>query len=730
MKHIFKLLKKYSFLIIFVFVLLFMQAMFDLSLPEYTSKIVDIGIQQGGIESVVPNVITESEYNKLLLLVIDKEEVTKNYELITKDSKYLDSYPLLQEENLYLLKDISKSERKKLEDVITLPIIITYNLNSGNIDANQLFGGNIDSNLTVFQIIGSMTEEQRIDFISKLNATYSTQNVSLMNQTAIMYTKAEYQKIGINVEKIQVNYIIISGLKMLGLSLLSMAIAILTTFLSSKIAAEFGKSLRSKVVSKVMTYSNKEFESFSSASLITRSTNDIQQTQMLIVMLLRIVLFAPVLGLGALTKVTGSEMSWVIGLAILIILSLVIILFSITMPKFNKVQKLVDKVNLVAREMLTGVSVIRAFGNEKYEEKKFDEANTDLTKVNLFVNKVMTIMMPTMFFIMNATTVLIVWVGAGKIDSGTIQVGTLMAFITYTMQIIMSFLMLSMVSIMVPRALVSVKRIGEVLDKDSSIKQIDKPEKFDKNKKGVIEFKDVYFRYPDAEEDVLQNISFKALPGTTTAFIGSTGSGKSTLINLIMRFFDVTGGKILVDGVNIKNADIKQLRSKIGYVPQKGILFTGDIASNISFGKNVNSQELEKAARISQSLEFIKNTGEEYKTKISQGGTNVSGGQRQRLSIARAIAINPDIYIFDDSFSALDYKTDVKLRTALSKEIKNATILIVAQRISTVINADQIIVLDKGQIVGIGKHSELLKDCEVYKEISLSQLSKEELENE
>lgn len=733
MKHILKVLKKYSFLIIFVFILLFFQAMFDLSLPDYTSKIVNIGIEQGGIESSVPDVITEEEYNKLLLFLSNdnKNIINNDYELITKNnSEYLDKYSLLESQNLYLLKDINKEEKANLENIITLPIILTYSFENNNIDLKQVFGGNMPDNLSAFQLISMMNEEQHTNFINKLNEKYSSENISLMSQGATIYVKAEYQKIGIDVNHLQVMYILIIGLKMLILALLSMIIAIITTYISSKLAANFSRDLRSKVVNKIMTYSNTEFESFSTASLITRSTNDIQQIQMLIVMLLRIVLYAPILGLGALTKVSGSQMSWVIGLAILIILSIVIILFALAMPKFNKVQKLIDRINLVSREILSGISVIRAFGNEKYEEKKFDIANKDLTKVNLFVNRLMTIMMPTMFFVMNGITVLIVWVGASKIDSGTIQVGTLMAFITYTMQIIMSFLMISMVSIMVPRAFISVKRIEEVLNKDSSIKEIKDSKKFDENKKGIIEFKDVYFRYPDAEEDVLQNINFKATPGKITAFIGSTGSGKSTLINLIPRFFDVTGGKILIDGINIKEADIKELRSKIGYVPQKGMLFSGTIESNISFGKELDKEKLEKISQISQSLEFIDNMKDKYDSEISQGGTNVSGGQRQRLSIARAIAINPDIYIFDDSFSALDYKTDVKLRKALSKETKNATILIVAQRISTIINADQIIVLDKGSIVGIGTHKELMKSCEVYKEIALSQLSKEELANE
>ena len=729
MKHVLKILKKYSLYILLIFILLFMQANCDLTLPEYTSDIVNIGIQQSGIESPVPEVITEEEYNKLLLFMDSesKEKVNNSYTLITKDnSEYLSEYPLLSEENLYILKDTEND----LRNIITLPMIMVYSTSQDSFDPNSL-GMNIPEGMSIYDVLNNMDEQQHDEFIDKISENYSEDTVSLLEQTAIVYLKNEYTKIGLDVEGMQIGYIATTGLKMLGLALLSMVLTIITVFLSSRVAAFFSRDLRSKVVNKVMTYSNTEFESFSTASLITRSTNDIQQIQMLIVMLLRIVFFAPIMGIGALAKVSGNDMSWIIALAVVTIIGFVIVLFGLAMPKFNKVQKLIDKVNLVSREILSGIPVIRAFGTEKHEEKRFDEANKDLTKVNLFVNRVMTIMMPSMMFIMNGVSILIVWVGASKIDAGTIQVGTLMAFITYTMQIIMSFLMISMVSIMVPRAFVSLKRIGEVLDKDTSIKQIDKPLKFNDQLKGVVEFKDVYFRYPDAEEDVLQNISFKANPGTTTAFIGSTGSGKSTLINLIPRFFDVTGGKILIDGIDIKKANIEELRSKIGYVPQKGMLFSGTIESNIAFGLNkLDKEKIKKAAEISQSLEFIDNKKDKFKTEISQGGTNVSGGQRQRLAIARAIAIDPEIYIFDDSFSALDYKTDAKLRKELAKYTKKSTIFIVAQRISTVMQADQIIVLDKGHVVGIGTHKELLKSCEIYQEIAYSQLSKEELEDE
>ena len=731
MKHVLSILKKYSLYIILVLILLFMQANCDLTLPEYTSDIVNIGIQQSGISSPVPEVITEEEYNKLLLFMNSesKDKVNNSYTLISKNNnEYIDDYPLLSEQNLYILND--NVDKNDLKSIVTLPMIMVFNTSSESFDSTTM-GLQIPDGMSIYDFLSVMDLNQHDNFINKLNENYSDDKVSLLEQTAIVYLKNEYTKIGLDVEGMQLSYIAKTGLKMLGLALASMALTIASVFLTSRIAAFFSRDLRSKVVNKVMTYSNKEFESFSTASLITRSTNDIQQIQMLIVMLMRIVFFAPIMGIGALAKVSGNDMSWIIALAVVTIIGFVIILFGLAMPKFNKVQKLIDKVNLVSREILSGIPVIRAFGTEKHEEKRFDEANKSLMKVNLFVNRVMTIMMPSMMFIMNGVSVLIVWVGASKIDAGSIQVGTLIAFITYTMQIIMSFLMISMVSIMVPRAFVSLRRIGEVLDKDSSIKQIEKPLKFNSELKGFVEFKDVYFRYPDAEEDVLQNISFKATPGTTTAFIGSTGSGKSTLINLIPRFFDVTGGKILIDGVDIRKVELEKLRDKIGYVPQKGILFSGTIESNIGFGLDkLDKDKIKKAAEVSQSLEFIDNKNDKFKSEISQGGTNVSGGQRQRLAIARAIAIDPEIYIFDDSFSALDYKTDAKLRKELAKYTKQATIFIVAQRISTVMQADQIIVLDKGHIVGIGNHKELLKSCDVYKEIAYSQLSKEELENE
>ena len=731
MKHILKTLRKYTCQILLVIFLLFLQASCNLELPNYTSKIVDVGIQQGGIEDNVLEVIRESEYNKLMLFLDDNEKntVDNNYTKINKnDSKYIDDYSVLANESVYVLKDgIDKDTKDKLNTILNYPIIMLQLLESNNDSLNSLFGDN--SNITDLDL-NSLTPEDLQMIISMSKEKISELEPSILEQYAINYVKNEYIAVGIDLESHQINYIIKTGLIMLGFSLVAMVLTISSTYLSTRIATNFSRDLRSKVTNKVMSFSAKEFEDFSTASLITRTTNDVQQVQMLTVMCLRMVIYAPIMGIGAFVKVSGSSMAWVIGLAIAMIFSLVVVMFTLALPKFNLVQKLLDKINLVAREILTGTPVIRAFGNEKYEEKRFDKANMDLTKTNLFVNRIMSLMMPTMMFIMNGVSILIIWVGSSKVDMGTMQVGSLIAFITYTIEIIMAFLMISIISIMIPRSFVSVKRIGEVLNKEVSIKNKEKTIKFPKNETGTIEFKDVYFRYPDAEEDVLQNISFKATKGTTTAFIGSTGSGKSTLVNLIPRLYDVTGGKILIDGVNIKDADLKELRHKIGFVPQKGILFSGTIKSNIGFGKNrITEEELEKSAKISQSLEFINEKEDKFESIISQGGTNVSGGQRQRLSIARAIAVNPEIYIFDDSFSALDYKTDAKLRKELNKNTKDSTILIVAQRISTVMKADQIIVLDNGKIVGIGKHEELMKNCDVYKEIALSQLSKEELAN-
>ncbi len=735
MKQIGSILKKFTFPIICVIALLWVQATCDLSLPDYTANIINIGIQEKGIDSPIPNVLRSEVYSTVLSLANDPEKIKsiydeKTYENLSEKEKkkYEKKYPIIQTEKIYLRKNLTKEEKENLSDEFSYLMMLIEMIDSNNSQlVNKLNLPTIEgkSSLEVFNLLEINIKKE---ILSSFKETMKNYESSMLNQLAIESIKQEYTKIGINLDNLQMEYIFHNGLIMIGIAALIMIVAILIGFLASRTAAKFAYLLRNKVVEKIMSFSNSEFDEFSTASLITRSTNDIQQIQMLFVMLLRVVVYSPILGIGALLKVMGNSMNWVIALAIGLIMLIVLFLFAFAMPKFKLVQKLVDKLNLVSREILTGIPVIRAFSTELHEEKRFDESNKQLIKTNLFCNRVMGIMMPTMMFIMNGVSVLIIWIGAKQIDLGTLQVGTLMAFITYTMQVIMSFLMLSMISIMLPRAWVSVKRIGEVLAKENSIIENPTPEDFDETKKGIVEFKDVYFRYSDAEEDVLEEINFTAKPGTTTAFIGSTGSGKSTLINLIPRFFDVTGGKILIDGKDIRNVNIHDLREKIGYVPQKGNLFSGTIRSNILFGAEDTSEEnVVRAARIAQATEFIEELPKKYENEVSQGGTNVSGGQRQRLSIARAIATNPDIYIFDDSFSALDYKTDVNLRKALSEETNNATIFIVAQRISTIMHADQIIVLDKGMMVGIGTHEELLKNCDIYKEIALSQLKEDEL---
>jgi ATP-binding cassette subfamily B multidrug efflux pump len=735
MKQIGGILKKFTFPILCIIVLLWIQATCDLSLPDYTASIINVGIQEKGIDSTIPSAIRSDIYEGILSLSDQKEEIEQIYEkksyleLSERDQKkYGKKYPLLRNESIYIRKDISKDQKELLEEEFAFLMILVEAIDSGNQEViEQLkLPSNLDENpLKAFNKLDGKIKKEIYETYKKTFANYEN---SMIKQIAIESIKNEYLKIGLNLDDLQMSYIISNGIVMISIAALIMIVAVLIGFLASRTAARFAFLLRNKLVEKIMSFSNKEFDEFSTASLITRSTNDIQQVQMLFVMVLRIVVYSPLLGIGALLKVMGNSMNWVIGLAIGLILLIVIILFIFAMPKFKLVQKLVDKLNLVSREILTGIPVIRAFSTELHEEQRFDAANQELAKTNLFCNRVMGIMMPTMNFIMNGVAILIIWVGAKQVDMGTLQVGTLMAFITYTMQVIMSFLMLSMVSIMLPRAWVSVKRIAEVLKKENSIIETKDPVNFDDSKKGIVEFKDVYFRYPDAEEDVLEEINFVAKPGTTTAFIGSTGSGKSTLINLIPRFFDVTGGKILIDGVDIRKTNIHELRSKIGYVPQKGILFSGTIRSNILFGAEDQSDEnMNRAAKIAQASAFIEEKEQQYESEISQGGTNVSGGQRQRISIARALATNSDIYIFDDSFSALDYKTDVNLRKALGEEIQNATIFIVAQRISTIMHADQIIVLDKGAIVGKGTHAELLETCDIYKEIALSQLKEDEL---
>ncbi|MBZ6006201.1 MULTISPECIES: ABC transporter ATP-binding protein [Paraclostridium] len=714
--------------------LLTIQAICDLSLPDYTSNIVNIGIQQNGIENAVPEVIRESELNNLTIFMSDKDksEVMKYYDLLDK-GEFKD---IKIDEKVYKLNTNDKEVIDKLNPIMSKSIMVVSGIEKNKTQiAKQMTppGVPVNPNMDIMATFKSMPKDSLNQIESKFDEKVDKMPESMVTQGAIGYVKGEYKAMGINVDKLQTNYIFKTGAIMLGVALISMLATVAVGYLGARVAAKLGRNLRKDVFHKVISFSNKEMDEFSTASLITRSTNDIQQVQMLMVMLLRIVFYAPILALGGVIKVLGTDtsMAWIIGVAVLAIISVVLVLFALVMPKFKSVQKLVDKVNLVTREMLTGMLVIRAFGTEKHEEKRFDNANTDLMKTNLFVNRTMSMMMPTMTLIMNLITILIVWNGAHRVDSGNMQVGDMMAFIQYTMQIIMAFLMISMVSMILPRAIVSMDRIDEVISKDVNIKDKKNTKEFDENKKGIVEFKNVSFRYPNAEEDVLRNITFTAKPGQTTAFIGSTGSGKSTLINLIPRFYDVTEGEILVDGIDVKDASQHNLRDRIGYVPQKGVLFSGDIGSNLRYGnQSATDEEVRKAAEIAQALEFIETKPDKFESEISQGGTNVSGGQKQRLSIARAIAKNPEIYIFDDSFSALDLKTDAALRKSLKEETGDSTVLIVAQRISTILNADQIIVLDQGSIVGIGKHEELLKNCEVYKEIAQSQLSKEELDNE
>lgn len=711
MKEILKHLKQHKKQIILVFISLFIGAMCDLSLPDYTAKIVDVGIGQNGIESNVFETITKEELKKIELFLTPEEQqiINENYE----------------QNDTYKLKKITKQKKKEISEILLLPEIIIQSVEGKNSEV-ILNSMNLKTKEDFYKLL--KTKEVKEKIINEFNEKYKEMDETLKQKYAVEYVKEMYERTNVNIEKTQNAYIKTAGMKMLALSLLSAITVVIVSYLSSRVAAFFGASLRKEVVEKVMSFGNKEIKEIGTASLITRSTNDINRVQMTLTMFMRIAAFAPIMGIGALIKVIHNPLKSILVIGISLILVLVIVLFTVVLPKFKTLQNLVDRVNQVFRESLSGLPVIRAFTNEKHEEERFDKANKDLKRTNLFVSRMMSIMMPTMTLIMNFICILIVYIGAKKIDLGSVQIGTLMAFIQYTMQIMISFLMISMMSIIIPRAIVSVKRIKEVLEKEPIIKEPEVIDDIGKKFKGNIEFKDVYFKYHDADENILEGISFKATPGTTTAIIGGTGSGKSTLINLIPRFFDVTGGEILIDGINVNKLDLETLRENIGYVPQKGILFKGTIKENIAFGKKkINKKKVEEAARISQSEEFIKEKTKKYDEEISQGGTNVSGGQKQRLAIARAIYKNPSIYIFDDSFGALDFKTDKNLRHELKNVTTNKTVIIVAQRISTVLNADQIIVLDEGKIVGIGKHEELMNTCEIYKEIALSQVTEEEL---
>ncbi len=728
-------LKKSALAILFVIILLLIQAFCDLSLPSYTSNIVNIGILQAGIESSVPEVIRASQLEKSLLFLNqnDKDKLLSHYSLINKENlnqdewaTYLKKYPLLDDEDLYIWDG---EDETLISSLIADPLLIISTLELNPSKANMFHDINTKDG-DIYTILNNLPEEAREEMLKPIKEQIKLMPDTLKSQATVAYVRAEYEAIGINIGKLQTRYILTVGAKMLGLAFAAMAASILVTFVAARIAAKLGRDLRNDVFCKVLSFSNAQMDRFSTASLITRSTNDIQQIQMMVVMMVRIVIYSPILALGGIIRIlnTNTTMTWTLGVGVGAVLSLVIILMVVALPKFKLMQKLVDKVNLVMREILCGLPVIRAFSNENHEKERFDKVNTALTKNSLFVGRVMTFMMPALMLIMNLVAILIVWVGADRINTGTMQVGDIMAFIQYTMQIIMSFLMMTMISIILPRAAISVGRINEVLKEEPTIHDPAEEETIDPNKNGLLEFRNVSFSYPNAEEDVLSDISFIAKPGEVTAIIGSTGSGKSTLVNLIPRFYDVTEGEILINGTDIRNISQYNLRKRLGYVPQKGVLFSGTIESNISFGMpEASTETIKKAARIAQAAEFIEEKPEGYKEPIAQGGSNVSGGQKQRLSIARAIAKNPEIYIFDDSFSALDYKTDSELRKALKKELSHSTVIIVAQRISTIVNADQILVLDNGKIVGKGTHKELLKDCEVYRQIASSQLSKEEL---
>lgn len=752
MLKIMKYLKKSAVSVVAIIVLLLVQALCDISLPDYTSKIVNVGIQQGGIENAVPEVIKENELKRLLMFVDDnkRDTVEDSYTLVksgdTSDEKYdeyVEKYPELETENVYVLNKIDKEKNEELNEILGKPEMALLAIEKDGEESKKIKEGILKmmppqaamvmKDKSLIEIMEAMQKEQLDSMKKEMFKKFDSMPESIITQSAIAYVNNEYKSIGIDMDNLQSKYILKSGAQMLGIAILSMFVTIIVTFLAAKVAATLGKTLRNNVYEKVMSFSNEEMKKFSTASLITRSTNDIQQIQMMMVMILRFIFYAPMMAMMGIFKVinTNVSMSWIIAVAVICIVFLLGIIFTFVMPKFKLVQKLVDKLNLVSREIITGIMPIRAFSNQKHEEERFEKANGDLTRVNIFVNRIMSCMMPAMMLVMNLIAVLIVYKGTYSIDAGTMQVGDMMAFIQYTMQIIMSFLVIGMMSVMIPRASVSAGRICEVIETEPTIEDPESAKEFSGNKKGVVEFKNVSFKYPDAEEEILSDISFTAKPGETTAFIGSTGSGKSTLINLIPRFFDVTEGQILVDGADIREVTQKDLRDKIGYVPQKGILFTGTIASNLRYGNtNATDEQIREAAEIAQATEFIDSKPEGFDTEIAQGGTNVSGGQKQRLSIARAIAKNPEIYIFDDSFSALDLKTDAALRKALKKKTGDSTVLIVAQRISTILHAEQIIVLDEGRIVGKGTHEELLKNCEVYKQIALSQLSKEELGDE
>ena len=740
-----KYLKPYTALILVAIALLFVQANADLALPDYMSRIVNVGIQQGGIEDAVPIAIRASQMEHLMLFMSteDQAAVADAYTLIDTDSpdyeSYVAEYPALANEAVYVLNEADKTQIETLDPIMGKAIVVVYGIEQMLADPTQgseMAGAlgfdlsRIPAGVDPFTLLGQLPAAQRTQMLGAIDDQLTLLGESSITQSAVIHIKTEYQALGVDTAKLQNSYIVRVGGLMLLITLLSAAAIVTVGYLSARTAAGFARDVRRAQFEKVESFSNTEFDRFSTASLITRSTNDITQIQMVVFMLIRMVFFAPILGIGAVLRIIerDASMAWLIGVAVAGLITIIGIVFSIALPRFKLIQKLVDRLNLVAREHLAGMMVIRAFNRQTFEEERFDRANIDLTAISLFINRLMVIMMPLMMLIMNGLSLAIVWIGSHQVANAAMQVGDMMAFIQYAMQIVMSFLMLSMMFIMLPRAAVSGDRIADVLEADPIIRDPEQPKPLAEPVRGAVEFRNVSFRYPGADEDVLHDINFTALPGQTTAFIGSTGSGKSTIVNLVPRFYDVTEGAVLLDGIDVRDVAQHDLRDQIGYVPQKGTLFSGTIESNLRYAdENAGEDTVRKAADIAQATEFIESRPEGYAAAISQGGSNVSGGQKQRLSIARALVKQPPIYIFDDSFSALDFQTEAALRRAITEQTGDSTVLIVTQRVSTVKNVEQIIVLDEGKIVGKGTHAELMRDCEPYQEIALSQLSMEEL---
>jgi ATP-binding cassette subfamily B protein len=740
MLKLIRYLKPYTVFIIVAVALLFVQAMAELALPDYMSNIVNVGIQQGGIEDAIPEAISKEAFDNVSLFMSgeERQQVLSYYDLINKDSatyeENLKKYPLLESKDVYVLKSEEIEDRQALNLLFGKALMAYSGIKNGMTGAAGTFsppdGFNIPEGANVFLLLRLMPEAQRLEMLSQVDSMVEVMGENIVNQSGALSVKEIYEELGVDTEKLQSGYVLRTGLVMVLVTLLSALSTIMVAFIASKIAAASARLMRRDVFEKVENFSNSEFSRFSTASLITRTTNDITQIQLVIVLIIRMAFYAPIIGVGGVMRALekSTSMSWIIALAVIIMLGLVGIVFVIALPKFKKMQKLIDRLNLVTREHLSGLMVVRAFNTQKFEEERFDSANKDFTRTNLFVNRVMVVMMPAMMFVMNGTMLLIVWVGAHQIEASTMQVGDMMAYIQYAMLIIFAFLMLTMTFIMIPRASVSAGRVSEILEVDPQIKDPKNPKKFGSDFKGTVEFKNVCYRFPGAEKNILNDISFTALPGQTTAIIGSTGSGKSTLLNMIPRFYDVCGGQVLVDGIDIREVNQHELREKIGYVPQKGVLFSGTIESNLRYAdETASEEEIERAVEIAQAAEFITAREEGYDAAISQGGANVSGGQKQRLSIARALLKKPKILLFDDSFSALDFKTDAALRRRLKEETGDSTMIIVGQRIATIKNADQILVLDEGNLVGIGKHRELMKSCQIYREIAQSQLSEAEL---